>query len=93
MPKNKFTIPFVCLSLLLIPLMGKQFTDAIQWTVFDFALMGILLWGLGLGLRWVLYSAKSPQHKRTYAFLLILLFLLLWAELAVGVFGSPVAGS
>jgi len=35
---------------------------------------------------------KSEQRKKLLYGLIILLFLLLWAELGVGIFNSPIAG-
>lgn len=93
MLKGNFTIPAICLSLLLIPLLGMQFTEAIQWSLFDFVVMGLLLLGLGFGIRWIRGKKLKNQSKRNYIVLLILGFLILWAELAVGIFGTPFSGS
>ena len=93
MRKGKFTIPTICLSLLLIPLVGMQFTETIQWSLFDFVVMGLLLLGLGFGIRWIWGKKLKNQTTRNYIVLLILGFLLLWAELAVGIFGTPFSGS
>jgi len=70
-----------------------QLTDTIQWSVLDFVVMGILLLGLGSGIQWVSGKIQSPWKKQVYVGLLILTFLLVWAELAVGIFGTPVAGN
>ena len=91
--KGNFTIPAICLSLLLVPLVGMQFTEAIQWSLFDFVVMGLLLLGLGFSIRWIRGKKLKNQSKRNYIVLLILGFLILWAELAVGIFGTPFSGS
>ena len=93
MPKDKFTLPFVFLSILLVPLIGMQITDDIQWSLFDFIIMGLLLLVLGFGIQWIRAKKLKNQTKRNYIFLLILGFLILWAELAVGIFGTPLSGS
>lgn len=90
--KNLF-IHAICLSFLLIPFIGMQLTDTIQWSVLDFVVMGILLLGLGSGIQWVSGKIQSPWKKQVYVGLLILTFLLVWAELAVGIFGTPFAGN
>jgi len=93
--KNKrlITILLIVLSLLLIPFIAMQFTSEVNWSVFDFIVMGILLLSVGLLLE--LAFRKIPKKGSRIAFIVIILiaFLLVWAELAVGIFGSPFAGS
>tara|TARA_X000001036_G_scaffold12175_1_gene10588 strand:- start:18864 stop:19199 length:336 start_codon:yes stop_codon:yes gene_type:complete len=81
------------LLLLLIPLLGMLITDEFDWTIFDFIIMGILLFLLGIGINFISNQKKSIQNKTIYIGLLISMFLIIWAELAVGVFGSPFSGS
>lgn len=79
--------------ILLAPLVAMQFTAEVDWTVFDFIVAGVLL--VGTGLLYVLLSRKV-RGKRQRLFggvALAVVFLLVWAELAVGVFGAPFAGS
>jgi hypothetical protein len=80
-------------AVLLVPLVAMQFTHEVNWTAFDFAVAAVLL--LAAGSSYVAISRQvKPQRKRTLAKIaLVLGFLLLWAELAVGVFNSPIAGS
>ena len=92
MSQKNLIVPALCVSLLLIPLIGMQLTDTIQWSFFDFVVMGFLLLGLGFGIRWVALKRLSSPKKRMYVALLVLVFLLIWAELAVGVFGTPLRG-
>ncbi len=86
-------IPFAFLSLLTIPLVAMQFTDEVRWSVVDFVVMGLLLLGLGLSIELVLKKTKSTKKRWTYLSIVLLIFLLIWAELAVGIFNSPWAGS
>lgn len=86
-------IPLISLSLLLIPLIAMEFTDQVDWSVFDFLIMGALLLSLGIGIELVLRRNKNFQKRLILIVLLILIFLLIWAELAVGIFGSPLAGN
>jgi|TARA_B100001094_G_scaffold292982_1_gene312556 branched-subunit amino acid permease len=81
------------LFLLIIPLLGMLITDEFDWTIFDFIIMGIILLLLGIGINFISNQKKSIQSKTIYIGLLISMFLIIWAELAVGVFGSPFAGS
>ncbi len=82
-------IPF----LLLIPLVAMQFTNEVNWSLLDFLVMGILLLGAGLAGEVVLRMVKKTDYRFLLLFVILLLFLLIWAELAVGIFGTPFAGS
>ena len=83
------TIPF----LLLIPLVAMQFTTEVNWNLADFIVMGFLLLGFGLLIELVLQKSANMKNRHLYALLVFVLFLLVWAELAVGIFGTPFAGS
>lgn len=80
------------LFLLLIPAVAMMLGYTVQWSWFDFMVMGSLLLGLGLGTSFVLKKFKQSPHRLSYLSAVIIVFLLIWAELAVGVFGSPLAG-
>jgi hypothetical protein len=79
--------------LLLIPFVAMQFTGEVDWTGFDFIIMGVLLFGTGLLCELVLRKVKSFRNRFLLCAAVLLAFFLIWAELAVGVFGSPFAGS
>ncbi len=81
------------ITLLLIPLIAMQFTNEVVWTASDFIVMGLLLLSTGLLLELVLRRFKKLQSRLLLGGLVLLLFLVIWAELSVGVFGSPWAGS
>ena len=72
--------------LLLIPLVIMPFSDAVQWSVFDFVIMAVLLFFLGLGLDLVRFYTASKLLRWLLFTLVVLLFLLVWGELAVGIF-------
>lgn len=81
------------LSLLLIPLIAMQFTEEIKWTLGDFILAGLLLCGVSLAIEVVLRKVRHPSTRIILVLLVAFIFLLIWAELAVGIFNSPFAGS
>jgi len=80
-------------SLLLIPLIAMQFTDEVDWDAFDFLVMGIMLLTTGLLIELVLRKVTSVGYRIAVCLLVLFGFFLVWAELAVGVFGTPFAGS
>lgn len=83
----------VVLVLLLIPLIAMQFSEEVSWTVADFVVMAVLLLGAGLLVELVMRKVAKVQH-RIFLFVAILIgFLVVWAELAVGIFGTAFAGN
>jgi peptidoglycan/LPS O-acetylase OafA/YrhL len=79
--------------LLLIPFIAMQFTSEVDWSLFDFVLMGGLLLGTGLACEFVMRKFKKTEHRILICAALLVLLFLIWAELAVGIFGTPFAGS
>lgn len=73
--------------MLLIPLIAMQFSNGVDWSVSDFAIMGALLLGAGLLCELVLRKSKSRKGKVLLCGAVLFVFLLIWAELAVGIFG------
>ncbi len=93
--KNKrlFIILITIPLLLLIPFIAMQFTNEVNWSVSDFAIMGSIMLITGLVCDLILKKVKSLKYRLLICSVVLILFLLLWAELAVGIFGSPIAGS
>ena len=83
----------IVLLLLLIPFVAMQFTNEVNWSLMDFVMAGILLFGTSLVIELVLRKVKSTKHRLLISGIILLLLFLLWAELAVGIFGSPLAGN
>ena len=94
MLNKRFTgILLIVAFLLLIPLILKQFTNEVKWSVTDFIVMGTLLLCTGIMCELVIRKVnKIGIRIAVIAAILIALFLI-WAELSVGIFGSPFAGS
>ena len=78
--------------LLLIPLIAMQFTDEVTWTGFDFVVMGNLLLVTGLMFELVMRKVKKIEYRIVLFVAILGAFLLIWAELAVGIFGTPFSG-
>ena len=79
-------------SLLIIPLFFTVISDEFNWSFFDFIIMGFMMMFVGISFELVSRVIKSRKRKKLFYGLIILLFLLLWAELGVGIFNSPIAG-
>lgn len=79
--------------LLMIPLIAMQFTNEMKWKLPDFLIMGTLLLGTGFLCEFVMRKVKKIQHRFYIIEAVLLALFLIWAELAVGIFGTPFAGS
>jgi hypothetical protein len=70
-----------------------QFSNEVNWTIMDFLIAGVLLFGTGLTIEFVLRKVKTRKNRILICGIILLLLLLIWIELAVGLFGSPIAGN
>jgi hypothetical protein len=83
----------VIASILAIPLIAMQFTNEVQWDLRDFVAAGILLLSTGLAIELVIRNMKTGTSRTVVLIVILLALFLIWAEMAVGIFGSPIAGS
>jgi hypothetical protein len=81
------------LTLLLFPLLGMLVSTEIKWGVFDFIIMGIFLTAFSLGINQAFKKSKNIKFRIFIVGIIILLFFLVWAELAIGIIGTPFAGN
>ena len=79
--------------LLTIPLIAMQLTDEVEWSLIDFIIMGTLLLITGLMGEIIFKRGKNSKHRLILYIIIAMIFFLVWAELAVGIFGTPFAGS
>jgi hypothetical protein len=79
--------------LLLIPFTAMQFSHEVHWSLVDFVVAGILLLGTGMLCELVMRKVKNTRYRLVILAVIILALLLIWIELAVGLFGTPFAGS
>ena len=93
LPKTSLILLSAILLLLLIPFIAMQFSNEVNWSIMDFVVAGVLLFGTGLTIEFVLRKVKTRKNRILVCGIIILLLLLLWTELAVGLFGSPIAGN
>jgi ABC-type cobalt transport system substrate-binding protein len=91
--KRLIGIVLTVVIILLIPFIAMQFTHEVNWTASDFIVAAVLLLGTGLTGELVLRKVKKTTHRIALCAVLLAALLLIWAELAVGIFGSPFSGS
>ena len=70
----------------MIPLISMQFTDEVNWEKLDFSVAAILLVVLFSIHELFEMRVKSDSKKRLAILFSIIIFIIVWAELAVGVF-------
>jgi hypothetical protein len=74
------------LALLLAPLVAMQFTEEVSWRPGDFLVFGALLLLAGGAMELALRLIRRPRYRLLAVLAVLLAFLWVWAELAVGVF-------
>ncbi len=79
--------------LLLVPMILMQFTDEVQWNATDFLVAGILLTALAIVIALIARKVKQQRARAVAILVAVILFLLVWMEMAVGLFGSPIGGN
>jgi vacuolar-type H+-ATPase subunit I/STV1 len=80
-------------AILLVPFIAMQFTSEVNWTMSDFAIAGMLLAGMGLAYVLTTMTMRNPRTRLVTGAAFAVALLLIWAELAVGLAGTPFAGS
>ena len=78
---------------LLFPLISMQFSTEVNWTLSDFGIAAILLFLASSSIMLTMKTIKSRPKKWLFVMGILLIFFLIWAELAVGLFGNPFAGN
>ncbi len=86
--KNIIIIAFVTVCLLMVPLVAMQFTAEVDWSVFDFILMGTLIFGTGVVYEWISSRGNNKSYRIAVSIAVFTVFLLTWVNMAVGIIGS-----
>ena len=90
---RSFVILGMAAAILLLPFITMHFTTGVDWDLRDFIIMGILLFGAGLAIEFALRKFSTIISRVIACGIILLGLFLIWAELAVGIFGTPFAGS
>jgi hypothetical protein len=86
--RSVMVVAIVTVLLLMVPLVAMQFTREVDWKLPDFMIMGILIFGTGLSLVLLLRCAPNFAYRLAMVLALATTFLMIWANLAVGLIGS-----
>ena len=92
---NKKWSVFSPLLLLLFPLVGTLVSNEVNWSFFDFIVMGILILSMSFGIKQVIMTTKNTNYRVLIIGMILLVFMLIliWVELAGRIFDTPFAGS
>lgn len=75
----------LALALLLTPAIAMQFTAEVNWGAEDFAAFALMIGLAGLAVETGVRLIRKPLHRAMLMAAIALAFLLVWAELAVGI--------
>lgn len=82
----------ITVTVLLVVFLASLLSDEVTWSVYDFLIGGGLIFVFAT-IEIFLWNKLKNQHRLFVVLFVLLVFLLLWAEMAVGLFGSHLAGS
>ncbi len=83
--KSILRVLLITMVVLLVPFIGMQFSDEMQWDLGDFLIIGALTLGITAAYELAAARMKSPTNKILVALGFAALFVLIWAQLAVGI--------
>ncbi len=88
--KNITRILKVVALILLIQLFGNIFIDGWNWDIFDFIIMGSLLFVTGLTIDLVARKITNPFRRTVAIIAIVAALFLIWVELAVQAVSSAI---
>lgn len=92
--KQKTTMIYSVPALIMgIAVLGNLFFKEFNWSSSDFLIAGILLFGTALIIDLIRRIVKNRTYKILLCVVVLFVLILTWVELAVGLFGTPFAGS
>lgn len=91
--KALLIITSITLLILLFVFVAMRYSDEVNWTIGDFLIAGILIFEVGLMINYTNRRAKKSRMRLLFYIILAIVLILIWAELGVGILGTPFAGS
>lgn len=86
MQSSAIRITLVTFAILAIPFIGNQVSSEWDWKFFDFLIIGMLISVTGFFIELVRCKVKDKTSRMLIVAALVIGALLVWAELAVGIF-------
>jgi len=83
--KRIVTYILIVIAILSLPLIAMQFTNEVNWTLFDFFMASFLIITSLTLIEITLQNFKNKTFKITTVFVILFLFLLIWGDLSVGI--------
>lgn len=78
--------------ILLLPAIAMLFSSEVTWSAFDFIIAAFLLYGASFAI-YLIISIKTKWLRIGLMAAILVVLILIWGELAVGLFGTPFAGN
>ena len=82
-------VALVTVGLLLIPFVLMFITSEMNWGPEDFIVMGALIFVLGFTYELIARKVFDSTKRTVIAIVIAFVFLLIWVDLAVGIFNIP----
>lgn len=83
---------WITVAVLLVVFLASLLSDQVTWSIYDFLIGGGLIFVFAT-IETILWNKLKSKHRLFVVLFVLLVFLILWAEMAVGLFDSPLAGS
>jgi hypothetical protein len=91
---KRLKIMLICMLVLqLLSFIAMQFTSEVNWSAFDFIMAAILLLATALFCNWIWSKVKNTKTKFMLCAVVLFVLILVWTEIAVGIFDSPIGGN
>lgn len=92
--KRMIGISVAVALILLVPFVAMKLgVEGVKWDWFDFTIAGALLLGAGLTCELFLTILRTPFQRLAACAIVLAVLAVVWAELAVGIIGTPFVGS
>ena len=83
---------WITVAILLVVFLASLLIYQVTWSIYDFLIGGGLIFVFAT-IETILWNKLKSKHRLFVVLFVLLVFLILWAEMAVGLFDSPLARS